>query len=150
MFPSQPNICVPEDVKCANQFVRVVQTLGINARWGNTIADWVHDETGLGTSKQITFCVEGNIGAGKSTWLDMVHSNADAEHELIEVVPEPVHMWQNSPHGHNLLDLFYDNPEKHAFAFHQFVLVMRMQQVGICLHVTLPASCNLLLTRNGA
>lgn len=109
----------------------VVQTLGISARWRNTIADWVHDETGLGGSKQITFCVEGNIGAGKTTWLDMVQANTGEDHELIEVVPEPVHMWQNSPQGHNLLQLFYEDPEKYAFAFQQFVLVTRMQQVWL-------------------
>ena len=124
-----------------------MQTLGISARWRNTIADWVHNETGLGTSKQITFCVEGNIGAGKTTWLDMVQSNGGAEHELIEVVPEPVHMWQNSPQGHNLLELFYENPEKYAFAFQQFVLVTRMQQVcptacnAPCLQGTVPENC---------
>jgi ABC-type cobalamin/Fe3+-siderophores transport system ATPase subunit len=108
-----------------------VQTLGISARWRNTIADWVHDKTGLGVSRQITFCVEGNIGAGKTTWLDMVRSDTGAEHELIEVVPEPVHQWQKSPQGHNMLDLFYKDPKKYAFAFQQFVLVTRMQQVWL-------------------
>lgn len=106
-----------------------MQTLGVGARWRNTIADWVHDETGLGISNQITFCVEGNIGSGKTTWLDMVQSSTREDHELIEVVPEPVHVWQNSPQGHNLLDLFYKDPAKYAFAFQQFVLVTRMQQV---------------------
>jgi hypothetical protein len=73
--------------------------------------------------------VEGNIGAGKTTWLDMVQSDTGADHELIEVVPEPVHVWQNSPQGHNFLNLFYEDPAKYAFAFQQFVLVTRMQQV---------------------
>lgn len=108
------------------------QDLGIRSRWTTEIADWVDHHTSL-SGQAVTFCVEGNVGAGKSTWLDMVCSNGrdmshTGLHEVIEVVPEPVSSWQSLQTG-NLLELFYKNPDKYAFAFQQYVLITRMQQV---------------------
>lgn len=108
------------------------QGLGIHSRWTITIADWIDQQT-QASEQSVTFCVEGNVGAGKSTWLDMVRSDSrdmslSGLHEVIEVVPEPVSSWQSLQTG-NLLELFYKNPEKYAFAFQQYVLITRMQQV---------------------
>lgn len=109
-----------------------LQDLGVRSRWTATIADWVDDET-THTKRSVTFCIEGNVGAGKSTWLDMVRSDGrdmsqSGLHEVIEVVPEPVSSWQSLQTG-NLLELFYNYPQKYAFAFQQYVLITRMQQV---------------------
>lgn len=111
------------------------QDLGIHSRWTATIADWIDKETQAPEGRSVTFCVEGNVGAGKSTWLDMVRSDGrdmsqSGLHEVIEVVPEPVSSWQTLQTG-NLLELFYKNPQKYAFAFQQYVLITRMQQVCI-------------------
>jgi deoxyadenosine/deoxycytidine kinase len=88
----------------------------------------VHKETISVGGGRVTLCVEGNIGAGKSTWLDMVQSHEGELHEVIEVVPEPVDQWQDC-NGTNLLELFYNNPKKYAFAFQQYVLITRLEQV---------------------
>jgi len=41
--------------------------------------------------------VEGNIGVGKSTFLDLLQENTD-----VEIYPEPVQLWKNI-NGHNAL-----------------------------------------------
>ena len=38
----------------------------------------------------ITISIEGNIGVGKSSFIDILKNNFDCE-----VVPEPVQMWLN-------------------------------------------------------
>jgi Deoxynucleoside kinase len=131
----------------------IVQELGIKQlRWRQTIADYLdqnYDELvraadGASTSGSaaadagnVTFCIEGNIGAGKSTWLQMAKQGyenlADYRsdiHEMVEVVPEPVEEWQNvSGKDINLLELFYKDAKRYAFAFQQYVLVTRMRKV---------------------
>ena len=107
-------------------------------RWRNVIVDWVAEacarEQGAAAThgNAITFCVEGNIGAGKSTYLDMVKSVNDhaTVHEMVEVVPEPVDMWQDvAGSGENLLQLFYQDPKRYAFTFQQYVLITRIRRV---------------------
>jgi hypothetical protein len=114
-----------------------VQNVGIAGRWRSTIADWVDANYrdamipgGSTAANRITFCVEGNIGAGKSTYLDMVKMTNDVAsiHEMIEVVQEPVDMWQDLS-GENLLELFYKDPERYAFTFQQYVLITRIKRV---------------------
>lgn len=114
-----------------------MQDVGIAGRWRNTIADWVDANylaamnlDGSKAANRITFCVEGNIGAGKSTYLDMVQMTNDAAsiNEMIEVVQEPVDMWQDLS-GENLLELFYKDPERYAFTFQQYVLITRIKRV---------------------
>jgi hypothetical protein len=125
-----------------------LQSLGIHARWTSTIADWVHKNT---TKPRLTFCVEGNVGSGKSTWLDMVKTDVlngvhQDVHELIEVVPEPVDQWQNLQ-GDNLLELFYNDPARYAFTFQQYVLFTRAAQVSSLLEslhsLLLPHRCSI-------
>ena len=84
------------------------------------------------SADRVTFCIEGNIGAGKSTYLHMVQSGNDALalNEVVEVVPEPVELWQNVDNeGENLLQRFYEKPERYAFTFQQYVLVTRINKV---------------------
>lgn len=66
------------------------------------------------TNKPMTICVEGNIGSGKSTLL-----NFFTNFDYIEIVPEPVSTWQNV-NGHNLLQMFYDNPQQHGYVFQSY------------------------------
>ncbi len=51
--------------------------------------------------KPIIICIEGSIGVGKSTLLAAI---AAARHD-IEIIPEPVDLWESS----GLLDALYDN-----------------------------------------
>ena len=50
-------------------------------------------------------CVEGNIGAGKSTFLDYIKKYY-AESGLISVHDKPIETWRNL-NGHNILDKYY-------------------------------------------
>ncbi|KAL4438342.1 hypothetical protein ABPG74_009765 [Tetrahymena malaccensis] len=70
-------------------------------------------------NNNFNFLIEGNIGAGKSTFVEKLKYL-----ELgvpIKIVPEPVNIWTNY-NNHNYLQLFYDNPRKWTFAFQQMVL----------------------------
>ncbi|XP_038069996.1 deoxynucleoside kinase-like [Patiria miniata] len=71
--------------------------------------------------KPRTIVVEGNIGSGKSTLLKYF-SQTDG----IEVFPEPVHKWQDNK-GHNILDLFYKDPERWSFALESYAQFTRLQ-----------------------
>lgn len=48
----------------------------------------------------------------------------------VQVVPEPVDKWQDIGDGHhNVLKAFYDNQERFAYTFQNYVFVTRMMQV---------------------
>lgn len=132
--------------------MQYLESVGIQTRWTKKIADWVHEkhlEAGSDRPiRPVTFCVEGNIGAGKSTWLDMVKQSASRGarltgqlQELIEVVPEPVGTWQDVG-GENLLEAFYNDPTRYAYTFQSYVFVTRLLQENQSR--SLPASVRLL------
>jgi deoxyadenosine/deoxycytidine kinase len=94
------------------------------------------------SSSSVTLCVEGNIGAGKSTFLQYVTRQAVvAGGARVAGVPEPVEMWQRvggggrggagAPDGGqpiNLLEEFYKDPQGKAFAFQSYVFLTRVLQ----------------------
>lgn len=65
------------------------------------------------------FVVEGNIGSGKSTFLDKVGRLLDAQ-----LVCEPLDAWQNVA-GENLLDAFYSDGKRWAYTFQSYAFVTR-------------------------
>lgn len=84
-------------------------------------------------SGRITLAVEGNIGAGKSTFLNLMSDGSLELQDIVEVVPEPVEEWQavtSGDHPINLLDRFYKDPQRYAYTFQHYVLLTRMQKVG--------------------
>ncbi len=61
-----------------------------------------------------TVLVEGNVGSGKSTFVDILASRDSR----ILPVPEPVEVWQNfSGTGVNLLDLMFRDGKRYSGAF---------------------------------
>lgn len=77
--------------------------------------------------------IEGNIAAGKSTFLDILKKEMD-----FVVVPEPVSKWQHivseeeamtgsQISGGNLLQLFYDEPSRWGFTFQTYAFISRMR-----------------------
>lgn len=74
---------------------------------------------------QRSFIVEGNIGAGKSTFLHMLKQYLN-----VQIMLEPHEQWQNVADGHNLLDLFYKDPKRWAYSFQSYAFISRimMQQ----------------------
>lgn len=72
-------------------------------------------------SAQRYFIIEGNIGAGKSTFLKMLKQYLN-----VQVVLEPHEQWQDIGDGHNLLDMFYKDPKRWAYSFQSYAFVSRI------------------------
>lgn len=66
-------------------------------------------------NKPFTVAVEGNIGCGKTTFLNYFNRHAN-----ICVLSEPVELWRNC-RGHNLLGHMYNNPKEWSFTFQSYV-----------------------------
>ncbi len=66
------------------------------------------------------FVVEGNIGAGKSTFMKVVGSLLNAQ-----VVYEPHQAWQNID-GENLLEAFYSDGSRWAYTFQTYAFLTRI------------------------
>lgn len=69
-----------------------------------------------------TVFVEGNVGSGKSTFL-----NYFKKYEDFHVLDEPIEKWKNLQ-GHNLLDLKFNDPDRFQFSFQSYATVTRLRQ----------------------
>ena len=56
-------------------------------------------------TRPFTLVVEGNIGSGKTTFLDHFQKFDNK----VEILTEPVDKWRNA-NGHNLLEMIYEDP----------------------------------------
>ena len=72
-------------------------------------------------SKKI-YALEGNIGAGKTTIMNIISSHFSD----VEFVEEPVKSWQNLG-GMNLLDAFYSDPKRWGFSFEFYSMLTKIQ-----------------------
>ena len=72
-------------------------------------------------SKKI-YSIEGNIGAGKTTILNIIGKNFDD----VTFVEEPVSQWQNLG-GCNLLEKFYQDPERWGFSFEFYSMLSKIK-----------------------
>ena len=71
-------------------------------------------------TNQKYFVLEGNIGAGKSTFLKVINTFLNAQ-----VVYEPHEKWQNVA-GDNLLDRFYADTQRWAYTFQTYAFITRI------------------------
>ena len=69
-----------------------------------------------------TIVVEGNIGSGKTTFLQPF-----TLYDQVEVVEEPVSRWRNMQ-GHNLLELMYQDTQRWSLLFQTYVQLTMVQQ----------------------
>lgn len=92
-------------------------------------AELAPKDEGSRPRKRLTFCVEGNISVGKSTFLQRIASETLELQDLVEIVPEPVGKWQDvGANHHNILESFYKEPERYAYTFQNYVFVTRLMQ----------------------
>lgn len=70
------------------------------------------------------YIVEGNIGAGKSTFLKLLSQHVPQ----VTVVQEPVYDWQNKIYGQSLLENFYQNPQRWAYSFETLTMMCRVRE----------------------
>lgn len=86
-------------------------------------------------NRPLRVAIEGNIAAGKSTFLSILYDLVE-KHETDEnlrwyVQPEPLSKWtksEGSNGGKNLLDCFYKDPKRWAYTFEAYTFITRMQQ----------------------
>ena len=76
------------------------------------------------------FSVDGNIGSGKSTLLKYFEKNN--KNSSIIFLPEPVHLWEKiqsveDGRNQNIIEKFYENPDKYAFSFQIMALISRIK-----------------------
>lgn len=66
-------------------------------------------------SKGFTVTVEGNIGSGKSTFLQYFKNFPE-----VDIVPEPVNKWKDV-NGYNTLEMMYKDASRWSLAFQSYV-----------------------------
>lgn len=80
------------------------------------------------------FIVEGNIGAGKTTFLKII-----AQHLQAHVIYEPTDTWQRIIGSENLLENFYRDTPRWAYTFQSYAFVTRiMKQESHAIEYTEP------------
>lgn len=67
------------------------------------------------------FIIEGNIGAGKSTFLRLIKEKLP-----VQVVFEPLSRWQNVGEGGNLLEKFYQDTSRWGYTFQTYAFITRI------------------------
>lgn len=65
--------------------------------------------------------VEGNIGAGKSTFLKVIQNYLQ-----LPVIFEPVEKWQSVGGGENVLEKFYQDTNRWAYTFQSYAFITRI------------------------
>ena len=84
---------------------------------------------------KVIISIEGNIGVGKSTFINILKSKWEGVEEGekgekvgCEVIPEPVDMWKNlvNTDGKNILQTFYEDIPRWAYSFQNVACITRM------------------------
>ncbi|MBL4587933.1 deoxynucleoside kinase [Candidatus Babeliales bacterium] len=74
-------------------------------------------------SKSLFLMIEGNIGSGKSTFLNIVKNKIPN----VNIILEPVQNWQTLENNENLLDLFYKDMPRWSYTFQTFAFISRIK-----------------------
>ena len=105
--------------------------------------------------KPIIICVEGNIGSGKSTMVNFLsknfthhvnnHKKNKNKHKYkIVYLEEPVDEWTKykDRDDKNILQLFYEDRDRHSFLFQMIILHSRVTQ----LHNAIEKGCDIIIS----
>lgn len=76
----------------------------------------------MDSNYKIMLMVEGNIGAGKSTFLKILQNNLE-----VEAIFEPTKKWQDSNDQENLLHMFYKDTTRWAYTFQTYAFISRIE-----------------------
>jgi deoxyadenosine/deoxycytidine kinase len=69
------------------------------------------------------YILEGNIGVGKSTFLDYINKNCPD----IKIIPEPTDNWAKQQYGQSLLENFYKDPKRWAYTLETLAMICRVR-----------------------
>lgn len=74
------------------------------------------------------YFVEGNIGTGKSTFLSLIEKSRPNS----QVIYEPVDIWTSlkDEDGCNILQHFYNDPKRYAYAFQSLAFISRLEKLA--------------------
>lgn len=75
----------------------------------------------MSKARAFSVLVEGNIGSGKTTFLNYFAAQHAAE---VVIHPEPVDDWRNV-RGHNLFQKMYEEPNRWSYLFQHYVQLSR-------------------------
>ena len=80
------------------------------------------------SDNKIIVSVEGNIGVGKSTFINILKSKWPYG---CEVISEPVDIWKNitNSDGKNILQMFYEDIPRWAYSFQNVACITRMMKM---------------------
>ena len=86
--------------------------------------------TSVSASRPRILTIEGNIGAGKSTFLGELKKRYENRKDILFLL-EPVGIWESvvDDHGKNMLEKFYENPQKYSFAFQVLAFSTRLKMI---------------------
>lgn len=90
--------------------------------------------------------IEGNIGAGKSSFLKILQEKYKGRTDIL-FIQEPVDIWEtvkDSKDGQNILQKYYQNPVKYAFAFQVLAFTTRLQLIKRAISESSP-DCKVIL-----
>lgn len=77
----------------------------------------------------LIFSIEGNIGSGKSTLVNLLNKNIlSIDNKTVVFIQEPVDIWNSikDKNGTTILEKFYENQEKYAFSFQMMAYISRI------------------------
>lgn len=79
----------------------------------------------------IMISIEGNIGSGKSTFLAYLKEHLKIECGRVAFIPEPVDAWNKicDENGTSIIENYYADQKKHAFAFQMMAYVSRLNLI---------------------
>ena len=93
----------------------------------------------LNKSSKILISIEGNIGVGKSTFIELLKNKwANTGFGPCEIVLEPVDMWiglKNSD-GKNILQTFYEDVPRWSYSFQNVACISRMMKIEETIRTT--------------
>ncbi|MCL4360823.1 deoxynucleoside kinase [Candidatus Dependentiae bacterium] len=69
------------------------------------------------------FIIEGNIGAGKSTFLKLIQKYI----QEAKIALEPIENWHNNIQGQSLLENFYKDPKRWAYTLETVTMISRLK-----------------------
>jgi deoxyadenosine/deoxycytidine kinase len=76
----------------------------------------------------ILVSIEGNIGSGKSTFLNVLKTS----HPHLTFIDEPVSVWSTllDENGRNLLEIYYDDPKRWSYTFQTCTMTSRYNNLN--------------------
>jgi deoxyadenosine/deoxycytidine kinase len=80
-------------------------------------------------NQKIIISIEGNIGVGKSSFIELLKKNLSEE--KYEFISEPVDEWLNlkDNEGKNLLQTFYEDKKRWGYTFQNIAYLTRMNKL---------------------